>query len=143
MTDVTITDDGDIVEEDLEIKRTPTGQFRKGVSGNPLGRRPKSTNKLNKSKLTASLNKHGVSSIEAIIRLAKKAEKDGQLPTAMKGYSFIAEKYLSAVLQQEKTSLALKQLRIKQEAEDDNDEDSQDFQNAIFKLESFKTGTDE
>jgi hypothetical protein len=142
MTDVTITDDGDIVEEVNEVKKDEKGRFLPGYSGNKNGRPKKSTNKLNKSKLTASLNKHGVSSIEAIIRLAKKAEKDGQLPTAMKGYSFIAEKYLSAVLQQEKTALALKQLRIKQEAEDDT-EDNQDFEHAIFKLESFKTGTDE
>jgi hypothetical protein len=141
MTDVTITDDGDIVED--EPKRNSLGRFVKGQSGCPTGRPRKSTNKLNKSKLTASLNKHGVSSIEAVIRLAKKAEKEGQLPTALKGYSWIAEKYLSAVLQQEKTSLELKKLRIKQEAEDDNDDDSQDFQNAIFQLESFKTGTDE
>lgn len=117
--DIEINDDGDIVEE--APKRDAKGRFIKGISGNSAGRGKGKQSKLNKVKMVTALNKHGIASLEAIVRIAKKAEKDGQLATSMKGHSFIAEKYLNAVVQQEKLALELEKLRKK--AEDDNDDE--------------------
>jgi hypothetical protein len=126
-------DTNDIEEDKPVVVRNEKGRFVKGVSGNPNGRGKGNQSKLNKTKMVTSLNKHGLQSIEAILRIAKKAEKAEQLPTAMKGYAFIAEQYLKAVAQQDKTALELQKLRMKESKDDgDSDEEDNDLTQAIF-----------
>ena len=76
--DVELDDEGNIIEKTAPIVpvRNSDGTFKKGVSGNPRGRGKNNQSKLNKTKMVTSLNKHGLQSIEAILRIAKKAEKN-------------------------------------------------------------------
>ena len=138
--DILITEDGDIEEDKPVVVRNEKGRFVKGVSGNPNGRGKGNQSKLNKTKMVTSLNKHGLQSIEAILRIAKKAEKIEQLPTAMKGYAFVAEQYLKAVAQQDRMAIELQKLRAaenKKESEEvvEDEEESNDLTAAIFNFQ--------
>ena len=133
--DILITEDGDIEEDKPVIKTDPkTGRWVKGTaSPNPNGRGKGNQSKLNKTKLITQYNKYGTKSFEDIVRLGKKAEKAGQLTTALKAAMFIAEKHLQMVLQQDKTALELQKLRMKESKDDgDSDEEDNDLTQAIF-----------
>ena len=135
--DILITEDGDIEEDKPVVVRNEKGQFIKGVSGNPNGRGKGNQSKLNKTKLITQYNKYGTKSFEDIVRLGKKAEKAGQLTTALKAAMFIAEKHLQMVLQQDKTALELQKLRMKESKDDgDSDEEDKDLTQAIFEWQS-------
>lgn len=141
MTEEIKSVDTDDIEDKVEVKTDPkTGRWVKGTaSPNPNGRGKGSQSKLNKTKMVTSLNKYGIKALDDIARLGKKAEKEGQLPTAIKAAMFIAEKYLQAVVQQEKMALELQKLRTKEAEKDIDDSDNEDEQNdltqAIFKFQ--------
>jgi hypothetical protein len=138
-----LNDEGDLVEP--EIKRTPSGRFRKGVSGNPLGRAGKSgkasSNKINKSKLTAFVNKNGIAALEGIMRIGRKAEKAGEDNIALKAYVAVATEYTKLATSQERMQLELKKLNKALEAEQQDDDNSEELQGAILNFQSFN-GTD-
>lgn len=139
MTEEIKSVDTDDIEDKPEVARNDKGRFIKGVSGNPNGRGKGSQSKLNKTKMVTLANKHGIKSFEDIVRLGKKAEKEGQLTTALKAAMFVAEKYLQLILQQDKTALELQKLRTKEAEKDSDDSDNEDEQNdltqAIFKFQ--------
>jgi hypothetical protein len=141
MTEEIKSVDTDDIEDKVEVKTDPkTGRWVKGTaSPNPNGRGKGSQSKLNKTKMVTLANKHGIKSFEDIVRLGKKAEKEGQLTTALKAAMFIAEKYLQLILQQDKTALELQKLRTKEAEKDNDDSDNEDEQKdlteAIFKLQ--------
>jgi hypothetical protein len=145
MTDeVKLDDDGNIIEP--EVKRTPKGRFRKGVSGNPLGRAGKSgkasSNKLNKAKQVAALNKYGLSALDAIMRIAKKAEKEGNDRVALTGYTFCASEWSKALANQERMQFELKKLnKAIQDENKDNEDSSEELNEVILSFNSF-TGTE-
>ena len=140
--DVELDDEGNIIEKVTEVVKTDSkGRWVKGTaSPNPRGRGKNNQSKLNKTKMVTSLNKHGLQSIGAILRIAKKAEKIEQLPTAMKGYAFVAEQYLKAVAQQDRMAIELQKLRAaenKKESEEvvEDEEESNDLTAAIFNFQ--------
>jgi hypothetical protein len=146
MTDeVKLDDDGEIIE--AEIKRTPKGRFVRGApSPNPAGRRGKSgkasSNKLNKAKQVAALNKYGLSALDAIMRIAKDAEKKGEANTALKGYTFVADQWSKALISQERMQFELKKLnKALQDEQKDNDDSSEELNEVILSFNSF-TGTE-
>ena len=145
MTDeVKIDDDGNLIEP--EVKRTPKGRFQKGVSGNPLGRAGKSgkasSNKLNKAKQVAALNKYGLSALDAIMRIAKKAEKEDNAKLAITGYTFVASEWSKALANQERMQMELKKLnKALQDEQKDNDDSSDEMNDVILSFHSY-TGTD-
>lgn len=138
--DVKIDDNGNIIEP--EILRTPKGRFRKGISGNPNGRRGKdgksSSNKLNKTKMVTSLNKHGVASIEAIIRIAKKAEKAGEDKLALQGYTFVASEFTKATINQERMQMELKKLN--KALQDEEPKETTEVDEVILSFQSYASG---
>ena len=140
-----INDEGELVEP--EIKRTPKGRFQKGVSGNPLGRAGKngkaSSNKINKSKLTAFVNKNGIAALEGIMRIGRKAEKEGQDNVALKAYVAVATEYTKLAASQDRLQFELKKLnKAIQDENKDNDDSSEELNEVILSFNSF-TGTDE
>jgi len=141
--DIKLSDDGEIIEP--EIKRNADGTFKKGVCPNKFGRAGKkgkaSSNKLNKAKQTAALNKYGLSALDAIMKIAKKEEQAGNMKTALSGYTFVADQWAKALTNQERMQLELKKLNKALEAEQQDDDNSEELQGAILNFQSF-TGTD-
>jgi hypothetical protein len=142
--DIKLDDDGNIIEP--QVKTDAKGRWVKGTpSPNKFGRAGKSgkasSNKLNKAKQTAALNKYGLSALDAIMRIAKQAEKDDNPKLAITGYTFVADQWSKALTNQERMQLELKKLNKALEAEQQDDDNSEELQGAILNFQSF-TGTD-
>ena len=128
-------------EKDYKPKRNKKGQFRKGSSGFPSGRPSGSTNKINKQKIVTAFNKDLLKTLHKILALGDKAAEDGQIASALKAYSFFAEKGLQVLAQQDKLAAEMEKLRKKGEEEVDP-EDSK-VEEAIFEWNRYSdTGTD-
>jgi dienelactone hydrolase len=109
---------------------------RKGKSGKA------SSNKLNKAKQVAALNKYGLSALDAIMRIAKKAEKEDNAKLAITGYTFVASEWSKALANQERMQFELKKLnKALQDEQKDNDDSSEELNEVILSFNSF-TGTD-
>lgn len=141
--DIKLSDDGEIIEP--EIKRNADGTFKKGYCPNLGGRGGKkgkaSSNKLNKAKQTAALNKYGLSALDAIMRIAKQAEKDDNPKLAITGYTFVADQWAKALTNQERMQLELKKLNKALQDDEDNKDDAESA--AIYQpIFQTYTGTD-
>jgi hypothetical protein len=142
--DIKLDDDGNIIEP--QVKTDAKGRWVKGTpSPNKFGRAGKSgkasSNKLNKAKQTAALNKYGLSALDAIMRIAKKEEQAGNMKTALAGYTFCAAEWSKALQNQERMQLELKKLNKALESEQQDDDNSEELQGAILNFQSFN-GTD-
>lgn len=142
MTDISIDDDGNVIEEEKEIKRNAKGRFVKGHSGNLNGRAGKkgkaSSNKLNKTKMITAMNKEMFKAINAIVRIGEKAEKSGQLATALKASATILSEGTKLLAQQER--LLAEANKLSKSLEDEEDDKAPELGRAILRLTS-NTGT--
>ena len=133
----------DLLEDDVKpvkVKRRKDGTFKKGVSGNVAGRPAGKTNKINKQKIVTAFNKDLLGTLHKILALGDKAAADGQLASALKAYSFFAEKGLQVLAQQDKLAAEMEKLRKKDESSDDDDSTA-DVEEVIFEFNKFN-GTD-
>jgi hypothetical protein len=135
MTDEILDDE----KNEHKPKRRKNGTFARGESGNRLGRPSGSTNKINKQKIVTAFNKDLLKTLHKILDLGDKAAEDGQIASALKAYSFYAEKGLQVLAQQDKLVAEMEKLRKKEEV--DNTETTPELEEAIFEFTSFN-GTD-
>lgn len=128
----------DLLEDDVKpvkVKRRKNGTFARGESGNRLGRPSGSTNKINKQKIVTAFNKDLLKTLHKILEIGDKAAEDGQIASALKAYSFYAEKGLQVLAQQDKLAAEFEKLRKKDE--DSTEESKSDIEEAIFEFNRY------
>lgn len=132
----------DLLEDDVKpvkVKRRKDGTIAKGHSLNPSGRPRGATSKINKAKIVTAFNKDLLRTLHKILALGDKAAQDGQIASALKAYSFFAEKGLQVLAQQDKLAAEMEKLRLKGENPDEGI--TNEVEEAIFSFATY-TGTD-
>lgn len=121
-------DSAEEIEEKKVRARRKDGTFRKGVSGNPNGRRKGSTGKLNETRLVNIANKYGPYAAEQIIKIADAEMKKGNSNTALKGYITVFSEFAKMVNAQKSAELRAAGKKLV----DDDEEDSNDIAPVVF-----------
>ena len=131
----------DLLEDDVKpvkVKRRKNGTIAKGHSLNPSGRPVGSTNKINKQKVVAAVNKNLLKALERIMKISDVAFEKGELNTSLKAAATYASEGLKLLQSQEKIATELAKIANK---EDKQEEDTPELEEAIFEFTKFN-GTD-
>lgn len=121
--------------------RDESGRFRKGVSGNPNGRKKGTTgskHKASKARLETLLMKHGPESITAIKEMAQLALEKGDLNTAFKCHIWIGDKFYQLVIHNEKVQIQELKDKQKEDDEEDHSDEGETFHNVEISFPVFK-----
>lgn len=125
---------------DKENIRNEKGQFQRGISGNPAGRKKGtkgSKHKYAKSKLETMLNKCGLESFEQIMQLGKEAAAKGDINTAIKCFVFVGGKYYELTIHNDKI-LMQEQKKRDADNEEENSDEGEQFTNVEISFPVFK-----
>lgn len=106
------------------IKRKKNGTFRKGQSGNRLGRPKSSKNRHSKDKLGYLVEKGGVAGIKMAMQIMQDAFNEGDKNLALRASIQFMDKYYHLTLHNEK--LELKKLEDKKEKSQEDDDEQDD-----------------
>ena len=106
------------------IKRRKNGTFRRGQSGNRLGRPKSSKNRHSKDKLDNLIEKGGVAGIKMAMQIMQDAFKEGDKNLALRASIQFMDKYYHLTLHNEK--LELKKLEDKKEKSQEDDDEQDD-----------------
>lgn len=121
-----------MAEED--IKRDQSGKFRKGVSGNPAGRKKGTKNSASKAKLDNLADKYGSMAFKKIFEMGEAAAAKGDMTTAYRCYSFVAGQYVTITIHNDRMQLQ----RSSKCPEELTEEESNDLQNGAIIQVNFK-----
>lgn len=121
-----------MAEED--IKRDQSGKFRKGVSGNPAGRKKGTKNSASKALLENLAHKYGTAAFKEIYNMGKDAQEKGDLVTAFKCYSFVSGQFVTITLHNDRMEMQ----KSSKKPDELTDEESDDLQNGAIIQVNFK-----
>ena len=124
----------EVIQEDEDsvaavIKRRKNGQFRRGVSGNPAGRKPSSKNRHSKAKLDTMIERGGVAGIKMAMKIMQEAYAEGDKQLALRASIQFMDKHYNLVLHNEKVELQKLEAKKKttKSGSEESEEDDNDF----------------
>jgi hypothetical protein len=113
--------------------RDSAGKFKKGVSGNPAGRKVGAKGKHSKAKLESMLSLAGPASLKKLQELAATLEERGDVGAAIKIHVYLSGKWFELLIHNEKVELQ----RAKQSDVDDMaDTQEETYEGVVVKFGS-------
>lgn len=134
----TIMEDEDSVQ--AVIKRKKNGTFRKGHSGNRLGRPKNTKNRHSKDKLDTMIERGGVAGIKMAMQIMQDAYREGDKNLALRASIQFMDKYYHLTLHNEKLELQKMEAKKKEKASEEDD-DEQYSDNTVVQFTFGASGT--